>query len=170
MVWGTFFLHLPVWHFFSILFIFWKWCKNDYILRQIFFGDADAKWPKNAIKHERLVRNFACIKFRSWKSLRIWKFSEQHFILKISFEMNKYLMSNCLLDLIFLASFNSSPNIISFKLFPKSWEAYYHRQIFDRKWNCSQTFLIWNNYKNSNGARGTHFIKYKFQISWGLNP
>ena len=82
------------------------------------------------------------------KCNKIWRAS-QNFCLHKVYILEKYkkyeifyaalhreqMMSNCLLDLIFLAPFNSSPIIISFKLFPKSWEAYYHRQIFDRKWN-----------------------------------
>ena len=79
---------------------------------------------------------------------KIWRASQNYCLHKV-YILEKYekyeifyaalhceqMMSNCLLDLIFLAPFNSSPIIISFKLFPKSWEAYYHRQIFDRKWN-----------------------------------
>ena len=82
------------------------------------------------------------------KCNKIWRAS-QNFCLHKVYILEKYkkyeifyaalhceqMMSNCLQDLIFLALLNSSPIIISFKLFPKSWEAYYHRQIFDRKWN-----------------------------------
>ena len=76
----------------------------------------------------RASQNFFCLKFTSWKSIKEYEI----FYAALHCEQ---MMSNCLLDLIFLAPFNSSPIIISFKLFPKSWEAYYHRQIFDRKWN-----------------------------------
>ena len=88
------------------------------------------------------------------KCNKIWRAS-QNFCLHEVYILEKYkkyeifyaalhreqMMSNCLLDLIFLAPFNSSPIIISFKLFPKSWEAYYHRPIFDRKWNWLNVVL-----------------------------